>query len=319
MTVTWEPPPDLDAGARVTYDIAWIASEEAEEPDARWATIREVRDLPRHHVLGPSGIRNGVSYDVRMRAVTDHAGQWSEAATTTTFERSHRGGPEKSRPAIPFDVPIGAFSDASGFDAFKIEVATRTGLLVRTGGSVENTECWLTYSSGWPVPGTDTARAGSPPYASEQCSVFVILDPGTYYLLVGGHNQLFSSLHHGSYFVRARTVPPTGRSLEAALPIAVGEQRFGYFGKDEDGTEFWRLDVDEREFIDVHVEYLAGSSPRLSLWIGPRLAARFDRCAAERPRDAFVLIVQRPHVLLLRRANAGRVGGGDLLHQGQPQ
>ncbi|MDE0171634.1 MAG: S8 family serine peptidase [bacterium] len=244
MTVTWEAPADLADGADVTYDIAWIAGDHSGEPDAEWTTITRVSAATGYYgLLGP--LENGVIHSVRVRAVTDHAGTWSHVATTTPFERADRSS-RHTRPAIPFDVPIGGFLDYSGIDSFKIESSERTGVLVRTSG-VRDSQCHLYDSSGDGVP------AGYSKPGRGQCRIYAVLDPGTYYLTVTGHGWNSNRRNHGSVFVRLEAVPPTGNSLDTALPVAVGEERFGWMGLDWDGADFWRLDIAGRDFIDVHV------------------------------------------------------------------
>ena len=245
MTVTWEPPADLADGADVTYDIAWIASDQTDDPDAEWTTIAGVPASPQHRLLGPSGIENGVSYDVRVRAVTDHDGRWSDPAATTPFERADLAT-RASRPAIPFDVPIGGFLDYAGIDAFNFELTERTGVLVRTGGKVGDTTCHLRYAAGGVVPAGYTK-------SGRQCRIYAVLDPGSYFLTVTGSNWHYNTSNHGSLFVRLEAVPPTGNSLDTALPLAVGEERFGWMGLDWEGADFWRLDIAERDFIDIHI------------------------------------------------------------------
>ncbi len=249
MTVTWEPPPDIPDGVDVTYDIAWIASDRADEPGAHWQLVPGVGGGSiRHRLLGPSGIANGVSYDVKMRAVTDHDGQWSETATTTPFERASRLLPKK-QPAVPFGVPIGGFlgdwEKGLSPDWFKFELTTRTGVLVTTGGSIRNTECQVFRSSDTPVPASHNHSVGGVLNVNELCMVYVILDPGTYYLMMRGDD--------GSFWARLDAVPPTGRSLETALPVALDAWRYGHFGLDSSESEFWRLDVAEREFVDLRL------------------------------------------------------------------
>ncbi|MCY3634660.1 MAG: S8 family serine peptidase, partial [bacterium] len=262
ITVVWEPPSDLPDGVDVTYEIAWIASNKAGRADARWWTTRGIGGSSRHYLLQPfregSGEEptNGVRYSVKVRAVTDKPGRWSRVVAATPFERSGLsiGG---SWPSTPFDVPIGGFQDAKpDLDVFKIEIAARTGVLVRTGGSVENTSCSIYNAERDQVEGTRTHRSGGYPGIQGQCMVYAILDPGDWYLTVNGFGWQSSPLHHGSYTVQIESVAPTGQSLESALAAVQGERRYGFIGRDPGEADVWRLDVAGREFIDVHIENL---------------------------------------------------------------
>ncbi|MDE0437324.1 MAG: S8 family serine peptidase [bacterium] len=264
MTVTWEPPADLGAGADVTYDIAWIAGDQADDPDAEWTTITGVEATPQYRLLGPSGIENGVSYDVRVRAVTDHAGRWSDPATARPFERDRSSQTYGKRPqelAIPFGVPIGGHITYRMFDVFKVEMPERTGLLVRTGGSVGDTQCRLDYLSGDMVPASWTDYRGL--RDDDQCVFYVVVNPGTYFIRISGHNAHASPTNHGSFFVYAELVAPTGGDTDTALPLEVGKETFGHL-RNPDAADFWRIDVETQAFIDLHLEHL-------NAWVHPAI------------------------------------------------
>ena len=250
MTVTWEPPPDLPADAAVTYDIAWIATDDADEPDAEWNTVSGVPPSPAHRILNSSQIVNDTSYSVKMRAVTDRDGQWSAVAAGTTFERSGDQASRRSRPAIPFGVPVGGFQDFSGADQFNFSLTERSGVLVRTGGRARLHEvrsgtatrvgpllrCPL---AGRPMSSTArSTRSWILATTTSQCSVSTIA---------------LTSAITAAHGVQAEIVPMAGRSLDTALPLNVGEQMYGYFEQDYRGADWWRLDIADREFIDVHV------------------------------------------------------------------
>ena len=285
MTVTWEPPPDVDDETSFTYDISWLPSDQADDPDAEW-TIAGGYSGWLTEVWVWSPLTNGTTYDVRMRAVSEVDGEWSETVTVELFERSD--SPSDDDPAIPLDVPIGSVLDGTGFDVdlFKIVLTERKRLTLRTyggSGEVSDTVCRLLDSEGILMPGTKSddldlpsRRAGE---RDRHCFVHASLAAGTYYFEVRGFalpGYPANLADRGRFRVRAATVPDPGTTAATAQSVPLNQISAGAFASRAE-THFWRLDVAERQFIYVPIILLnTGLTRDVAAWLVDSSGERLD-------------------------------------------
>ena len=264
ITVAWEPPSDAPDGVDVTYDIAWIASDQADDPAAEWNTVSGVAGSETEVVIWDS-LSNGTTYDVRIRAVAEQDGEWSEAVSAEPFERP--AAPSDDAPAIPLDVTIGSVLDDTGHDVdlFKIEMDEPHRLTMRTIGGeapfVRDTMCRLLDQDGTLVPNTENDDIMLSKH-DQQCSVHANLASGTYYFevrgyAVGGHPA--RGENRGRFSVRATTAPNPGTTADTALPLPQDTIFAGSFASREE-TQFWRLDAaaSPRDWVKVFVTPLVG-------------------------------------------------------------
>ena len=247
--------------ADVTYDIAWIASDQADDPAAEWKIARGFDGSLTEVVIWDS-LSNGITYDVRIRAVAEEDGEWSEAVSVELFERP--ASPSDDDPAIPLGVTIGSVLDDTGLDVdlFKIELDEPQRLTLRTidgAGYVRDTMCRLLDSDGTLVPNTENDDI----VLSKRdlhCFVHANLASGTYYFEARGFaydGHPAPERNRGKFKVRATTAPNPGTTAGTALPLPRDTIFAGSFASREE-SQFWRIDVAASEIVDVLVAPLAG-------------------------------------------------------------
>ncbi|MCY3642880.1 MAG: S8 family serine peptidase [Acidimicrobiaceae bacterium] len=262
ITLTWEPPADVDDETSFTYDISWLPSDQADDPAAEWRVAREF-DGSLTEVVIWDPLSNGTTYDVRIRAVAEEDGEWSESVSVELFERS--AAPSEDAPAIPLGVTIGSVLDDTGLDVdlFKIELDEPQRLTLRTIGGpgyVRDTECRLLDSDGTLVPNTENDDVNLSE-SDRHCFVHANLASGTYWFeargfALSGHPA--GAWDRGRYLVRATIAPDPGTTADTALALPRETIFAGSFASREE-TQFWRFDLAESEFVDVFVDPLAGT------------------------------------------------------------
>ena len=254
FTVAWSAPVEVTDDDDVSYEVRWIRSEASDKSDSRWSTKTGLGAVPAFFVKrGPS---NNVSYDVGVRAVTDHSSAWSAASRVTPSEAP--GSLQPDRAPIVSGLPTAASAGTdTDEDFFKLVVAERAHLLVRTSGTHHprifwrNPVCAVFDSAGEQV----AENKGGLLFRHNlyHCLISRIVDAGTYYIRVRGYrNSGFSaSSYSGPYLLHADVVESPGSSVEEATPIAVGEVKGGEV-PGAGGVQYVRVDGgSEREFARV--------------------------------------------------------------------
>ena len=133
LTVVWEAPSGVTG--ITNYDVRYILTSADETNDANW-TVKEDVGTERLVYLITGLPRNGFSYDVQVRAVTDTDGAWSATAAKTPADQ----GPDCSEgPTFPINVPIGGSLECcSEFsDAHRFELSGATGVVIESHGSLD--------------------------------------------------------------------------------------------------------------------------------------------------------------------------------------
>ena len=215
----------------VAYDVRHILTSATDKSDANWTVVDNAWTEGSLHVI-LTGLVNGSSYDVQVRAATAGAdGAWS---TTTTGTPTEPGGMLSGAAGIVAGAPVrGAVGPSSDVDFFRFVVptgATREYFAYTTGDT--DTLGVLYNSSGAQLNRSDDAYIASGP---RNFMLTGRLAPGTYYLSVAGGRTGVEGPYTLFLGVVAET---TGRS--DATPIGLGEVAGGVFGAASD-TDYYQL------------------------------------------------------------------------------
>ncbi len=239
LTVAWSPP--AEASGVVAYDVRHILTSATDKSDANWTVVDDAWTKgPLHVIL--TGLVNGVSYDVQVRAATAGVdGAWS---TTTTGTPVEPGGMLSEATAIVAGVPVrGVVGPNSDLDFFRFVVptgATREYYAYTTGAT--DTLGVLYNSSGAQLNRSDDAQAA---WGLYNFMLTGRLGPGTYYVSVAGGRTGVEGAYTLHLGVVAET---TGRS--DAAPIEVGEVAGGVFGTASD-VDYFELVISEAMHVAV--------------------------------------------------------------------
>ena len=242
LTVAWTAP--AGASGVVAYDVRHILTSATDKSDANWTVVDDAWTEGSLYVI-LTGLVNGSSYDVQVRAATASVdGMWS---TTTTGTPVEPGGMISGAAGIVAGVPVrGVVGPSSDVDFFRFVVptgATREYFAYTTGDT--DTLGVLYNAGGAQLSRSDDAQAASGLYN------FMLtgrLAPGTYYLSVAGGRTGVEGPYTLFLGVVAET---TGRT--DATPIEVGEVAGGVFST--------ALDVDYFELVlseTMHVAVRSG-------------------------------------------------------------
>ena len=192
LTISWSAP--ADGGSPISsYELRYIESGASERSDERW-TLQ--RGLAAGAQLGTvlTGLTDGVSYDVQVRAVNeDGAGPWSASSSNRTRDHGDTRG-EATPLALESSVP-GRINQPGDQDVFVI-VTPRTALLTVSGSGAANIQGSLTTSEGDVL----VSSSGSLLNAPRQFSLDATVEAGAYYLTVS--HALGGT---GSYMLQAQT------------------------------------------------------------------------------------------------------------------
>ena len=176
LTINWSAP--ADGGSPISsYELRYIESGASERADERWTLQRGLAaGAPLETVL--TGLTDGVSYDVQVRAVNaTGAGPWSATRTAVTTDHGETRG-EATPLALETSVP-GRINRAGDQDVFVI-VTPRTALLTVSGSGAANIQGSLTTSEGDVL----VSSSGSLLDAPRQFSLDATVEAGAYYLTV---------------------------------------------------------------------------------------------------------------------------------------
>ena len=176
LTINWSAP--ADGGSPISsYELRYIESEASERADERWTLQRGLAaGAPLETVL--TGLTDGVSYDIQVRAVNAAGdGPWSATHSAETTDHGDARG-EATPLALETSVP-GRINRAGDQDVFVI-VTPRTALLTVSGSGAANIQGSLTTSEGDVL----VSSSGSLLNAPRQFSLDATVEAGAYYLTV---------------------------------------------------------------------------------------------------------------------------------------
>ena len=259
FTVAWSAPVEVTDDDDVSYEVRWIRSDASDKSDSRWSTKTGLGAVPAFFVKrGPS---NNVSYDVGVRAVTDHSSAWSAASRVTPSEAPGSLQPDIAPIVSGLPTAASAGTDTDE-DFFKLVVAERAHLLVRTSGTHHPRIIWHNpVCAVFDSAGEQVAEHKAGLYKGGllfrhnlyHCLISRIVDAGTYYIRVRGYRSpgYSASSYSGPYLLHADAAESPGSSVEEATPIAVGEVKGGEV-PGAGGVQYVRVDGgSEREFARV--------------------------------------------------------------------
>ena len=193
LTIHWSAP-TADGGLPIrSYDLRYIETEASEQADERWTLRAGIASVaPLQTVL--TGLTDGVSYDVQVRAVNaTGAGPWSATRSAVTTDHGDTRG-EATPLALGSSVP-GRINRTGDQDVFVIETP-RAALLSVTGSGAANIQGALSTSEGDVL----VSSSGSLLNAPRQFSLNATVEAGAYYLTVS--HALGGT---GSYLLQAET------------------------------------------------------------------------------------------------------------------
>ena len=192
LTINWSAP--ADGGSPISsYELRYIESEASERADERWTLQRGLAaGAPLGTVL--TGLTDGVSYDVQVRAVNAAGdGPWSATRIAVTTDHGDTRG-EATPLALESSVP-GRINRTGDQDVFVIETP-RAALLSVSGSGAANIQGSLSTSEGDVL----VSSSGSLLSAPRQFSLDATVEAGAYYLTVS--HALGGT---GSYLLQAET------------------------------------------------------------------------------------------------------------------
>ena len=230
FTVAWTAPSEIVAGDTVAYRMRWIRSDAADKSDARWQ-MRQASQAQRGWDI-VRGLSNGVSYDIQVRAETDHHSAWSSVSRVTPQDAP--GTIRQNMPLVTLGVPVAArLASGTDVDYFKITIAADAAVMLRTSGAAVDTECFLRDDQGRRVARNDD---GNLPHGARHCLFVETLTAGTHYLAVRGLRRSWqtSSPYSGTYVMHADAVDEPGDSAGDATEIAIGEVKAGRISSTSD-------------------------------------------------------------------------------------
>ena len=176
LTINWSAP--ADGGSPISsYELRYIESGASERADERWTLQRGLAaGAPLETVL--TGLTDGVSYDIQVRAV-NAAGDGPWSATRSAETTDHGDAPGEATPlTLETSVP-GRINRAGDQDVFVI-VTPRTALLTVSGSGAANIQGSLSTSAGDVL----VSSSGSLLNAPRQFSLDATVEAGAYYLTV---------------------------------------------------------------------------------------------------------------------------------------
>ena len=227
VTVAWTAP----AGATgvVAYDVRHILTSAADKSDANWTVVDDAwTEGPLRAIL--TGLTNGSSYDVQVRATTAGVdGTWS---TTTAGTPAEPGATRSAAVAIVAELPVhGVLGSTADADYFRFDVTgtdDRDYYAYTTGDTDTHGE--LYNQSGTRLNLSDDAYVVSGP---RNFMMTGELSPGSYYVKVTGHSGA-----QGAYTLHVGTLAEPAALADEPL-IELGEVGRGVLTWGD--TDFFKL------------------------------------------------------------------------------
>ena len=209
VTVEWEPPNVAEGREITAYDVRYIATNADETDDANWTVEGEAwTSGPLRYLV--TGLTNGASYDVQVRAVTTTDAAWSTTSAATPAEP---GDERRSGATLTLNTWIGGIIDDDGDDVdyFTFVLTESTGMVIVTRGDLD-TVGELQDSSGTVVAENDEGRVS---HGVDNFLIVRTLPAGTYHIKVtsGGDTT-------GPYILQTRAIrDTTGRADAQAIEL----------------------------------------------------------------------------------------------------
>ncbi len=224
----------------VAYDVRHILTTATDKSDSNWTVVDNAwTEGSLHAIL--TGLVNGVSYDVQVRAATASVdGAWS---ATTTGTPAEPGATRSAAAGIAAGLPVrGVLGSSDDVDYFRFVVsgtAIREYYAYTTGDT--DTSGALYDRNGRRLKTSDDAYAVSGPRNFMLTGRF---PPGTYYVKVEGAGDA-----QGSYTLHVGVLAET-TGLADAAPIEIGDVARGVFALSGD-VDYFKLVLPEATDVAV--------------------------------------------------------------------
>ena len=220
LTVAWTAP--AGASGVVAYDVRHILTSATDKSDANWTVVDEAWTEGSLRVI-VTGLTNGVSYDVQVRATTAGVdGAWSNTTTGTPTEP---GDTHATAVRFVAELPVrGVLGPNDDVDYFRFDVsgtATREYYVFTTGDT--DTYGELYNQSGDRLKWSNDASLVSGPYNFMMTGR---LSPGAYYVRV----EAGRTGEQGPYTLHLGILAET-TGLADATPVGLGEVARGVFSR----------------------------------------------------------------------------------------
>ena len=250
LTIAWTAPGDDGGEAITAYDLQHRETAATGEPEAAWILEEDIwttggGDL----TYALTGLEDGVSYDLQIRAVNSEGeSDWTDTTATSTSD--HGDSTSAASSLVVGSSVQGRIGELGDEDYFTIVLTEATDLWVYTTGLLD-TEGALLNSSGIEL------RGNSDGYLFPRGLNFSIrykATAGTYYLRVAEEKDALT----GAYTVHARAVEAAATMRDAAdgadaPTIALGALTPGRAIDDGmgDANNYFRFELTEA--ADLHI------------------------------------------------------------------
>ena len=239
LTVYWTVPLGVDESEVTAYDLRYIETDATDKADGNWTGPDEVwsaGDGSRRYLL--TGLDNGKSYDVQVRAVTTVDGPWSVTATGTPSEP---GDSRSSAVSLPRNARIGGVIDpGNDEDYFSITLNEATGIIIFTIGDLD-TVGELQNSSGTVLDSNDDSLASHGPW---NFLIWHTLPAGTHYIKVTSFGSAT-----GEYVLQTITITDSTATTDAT-PLDLNVLRNGIIDPRGD-QDYFEFTLDERSDVII--------------------------------------------------------------------
>ena len=209
LNVSWSAPTTPPA-TTTAYDVRHILSSASDKADGNW-TVTDNAWTSGTLTYTITGLTNGTSYDVQVRAVSANGdGAWS---TTAIGQPADFGSTLETAGTLPFDSPVqGDINVAGDVDFLRLDVSATTGVLLYTTGDTDTVGQLLDDTG-------EVLRSNDDYFFGQGNLNFFIggsLDAGVYYLRISGWSD-----RTGSYVLWAEEVDDSTNTSDA-VPLSLG-------------------------------------------------------------------------------------------------
>ena len=262
LNVSWSAPTTPPA-TTTAYDVRHILSSASDKADGNW-TVTDNAWTSGTLTYTITGLTNGTSYDVQIRAVSANGdGAWS---TTAIGQPADFGSTLESAGTLPLDSPVqGDINFAGDTDVLKLDLSAATEILLYTTGDTD-TVGYLLDDKG------ETIRANDDYFFGQGNLNFFIgrsLDAGVYYLRVAGWSDTT-----GSYVLWAEEADDS-KSTSDAIALPLGGSARGHLD-DRMDEDYFKLVLTAETDVVLHSSGPTDTIGRLDNSSGTELAENDD-------------------------------------------
>ncbi len=236
ITIEWDEPAVSDATEITAYDVRYIETGEDTTDDSNWTVVAEAwTSGPLRYLL--TGLTNGTSYGVQVRAVAGTDAAWS---ATSTVSPAEHGDERSTATSLPLGTQIGGvIDDGNDVDFFTIVLTERTDLIIYTRGDLD-TVGEVFNSGGAPVVVGDDSRLV---FGHHNFLIVESFAAGTYFIKVTSAEEAT-----GDYILQTRAIKDTTGRADA-FPLELNDFNNGILAGSE--VDYFRFSLPERTTVLV--------------------------------------------------------------------